>query len=285
MAIIDIGHLKTWVGRKQQMAATLDPFPARALAAALDQPAVPQDGDLLAPYAHWLYFLETPSAAATGGDGHPHKGGFLPPVPLPRRMWAAGDVDVVQPLRLGRLTHKSSIVRSVDLKSGKTGALVFVALEHEIRQEGKVCIREEQTLVYREIPTQMDPIAVAEAAPVDSQWSRRLEPSSVLLFRYSALTYNAHRIHYDRDYATRSEFYPGLVVHAPLLATLLVDLALRENSGARLVRFRFRAIRPTFDLGAVHLCGKFEGPEIALWSTDDQDRVGMRVSAILGGAS
>jgi 3-methylfumaryl-CoA hydratase len=278
---IDMDYLRAWVGREQRVAEILSPFPARAIAAMLDHSTLPDVGDPLAPSWHWLYFLDTPTTASTDTDGHPRKGEFLPPVPLPRRMWAAGSLDIVQPLRLGLLAEKCSTIRSVELKSGKTGALVFVGIDHQIRQNDLICVREEQTLVYRAMPHERTAPPQGGAGPMDADWSQIFEPNPVLLFRFSALTFNAHRIHYDRDYATREEFYPGLVVHAPLLATLLLDLVSHQNPGMPLSQFRFRAVHPTFDLGSVRLHGKREGNHVTLWSADHQNCVGMRASAIL----
>lgn len=285
MTTIDIEHLKTWVGREQRHRTILSPFPAQALAAVLDHERPPQTGEALPPSWHWLYFLETPTSAGTGDDGHPRKGGFLPPVPLPRRMWAAGSVDIAKPLRLGLPAEKHSTIRSVELKGGKTGALVFVGLEHHLHQDGELCIREEQTLVYRSMPNGPAALPAGESAAMPADWTRTIEPDPVLLFRFSALTYNGHRIHYDRDYATREEFYPGLVVHAPLLVTLLLDLALEKGAGIPLVRFRFRAVRPTFDSGPVRLCGRHEGREVTLWSADHENCVGISATAVRGDAS
>lgn len=280
--VLDIEYLQTWVGREQRTVDALPVFPARALAAALDHTHLPEAGDALPPGWHWLYFLETPSAAATGGDGHPRKGGFLPPVPLPRRMWAAGALDIKQPLRLGIPAEKNSTVRSVQMKTGKSGTLIFVTLEHRLLQKDQLCITEEQNLVYREAPCGPVPLPTGEPAPMSADWSRTLQPDPVQLFRYSALTYNGHRIHYDRDYAVREEFYPGLVVHGPLLATLLLDLVARENPSQRVASFRFRAQRPTFDFNPLHLCGKRDGATVHLWSADADNLIGMSATAKLG---
>jgi 3-methylfumaryl-CoA hydratase len=274
-----IERLQSWVGREHCAEDALDPFRAQALAAALDHAALPQPGEPLPPSWHWLYFLETPTAAMTGSDGHPRKGGMLPPVPLPRRMWSAGSVDVHKPLVLSQRASKRSVVRSVELKSGKSGTLIFVVVEHEVSQRGELCIKEEQTLVYRNAPSGPAPLPPGEKAPADCEWSRTLVPSSVLLFRFSALTYNAHRIHYDREYAIGEEFYPGLVVHGPLLATLLLDHA-RERAGSRRVRhFQFRAIRPTFEGVPLKLCARSEGRDAKLWTVADGGFVGMHLAA------
>ncbi|RFP77315.1 MaoC family dehydratase N-terminal domain-containing protein [Hydrogenophaga sp. SNF1] len=277
MSGVDLEHLRQWVGRSETREQHLDPFPAQALAGLLDRSDRPQEGDALPLPWHWLYFLDAPSREGTGVDGHPRRGGFLPPVPLPRRMWAAGELTLHEPLRLGRVARKTSTVRSVDLKQGKAGALVFVTVAHELEQDGQPRLSERQHIVYREAPTAPAPLPPGEAAPADADWRRDLVPDPVMLFRFSALTYNGHRIHYDRDYATREEFYPALVVHGPLLATLLLDLAARERPGAVPTHFGFRAQRPAFDTGALRLNGRLNAGAdgAALWTSDPQGFVGM----------
>jgi 3-methylfumaryl-CoA hydratase len=282
MNTVDMKHLQAWVGRQQQSTDPLTPFPARALAAVLNHGQLPEIGDPLPPSWHWLYFLDTPSTAGTGVDGHPHKGGFLPPVPLPRRMWAAGSIDVVRPLRLGEAAERLSTIRSIDHKSGKSGELVFITVDHHVYQQRVLCIREEQTLVYRAKPTEGTPLPHGEEAPPDADWSRAFQLDPVLLFRFSALTYNSHRIHYDRDYAMREELYPALVVHAPLLVTLLLDLVLQQEVGLPVAGIRFRARRPTFDSAPGRLAAKRTGRHVALWSADSENHIGMSATAELG---
>lgn len=281
MSSIDIDFLRTWVGKENPVADDLNPFPARALAAALDHTALPGKGDLLPPPWHWLYFLDTPSATGTGHDGHPKKGGFLPPVPLPRRMWAAGKFEIEQPLLLGAPAQKKSTIRSVELKEGKTGALVFVNIEHALYQNERRCILEEQNVVYRDMPTSFAPLPPGDVAPTDADWVRTITPDPVLLFRFSALTYNCHRIHYDRDYAMKEEFYPALVVHGPLLATLLLDHVAANVKDKRVAKFSFRAVRPTFDNAPFTVSGKCEGDTMNLWTTDAEGFVGMTAKAVL----
>jgi 3-methylfumaryl-CoA hydratase len=282
---LNLDHLRQWVGREQTVEDFLGLFPARALAAALDHAGSLAAGDPLPPAWHWLYFLETARRSATGNDGHPKKGDFLPPIELPRRMWAAGSMEIAEPLRLGEHASRRSTVRSIDHKNGKSGELVFVNLDHELRQHGKLCIREEQTLVYRTMPTEHAPLPPGERSSAAVEWSGAFEPDPVALFRFSALTFNAHRIHYDRDYATGQEFYAGLVVHAPLLVTLLLDLLAREAPSEPLRALRFRAVRPTFDLSPVRLCGRREGSQVNLWTADTDGYTGMSAVAVLGGVS
>ncbi|MFA7268324.1 MAG: hypothetical protein WC073_03150 [Sterolibacterium sp.] len=281
MSAVDIAHLRTWVGKENLVADDLGLFPARALAAAFDHERPPQKGDALPPSWHWLYFLDFPSTSGTGADGHPKKGGFLPPVSLPRRMWAAGKLQIEQPLLLGTPARKQSTIRSVDLKEGKSGALVFVNIEHALYQNERLCIIEEQNVVYRDMPSGPAPLPPGETAPTDAQWVKTVVPDPVLLFRFSALTYNGHRIHYDRDYATQQEFYPGLVVHGPLLATLLLDFAANQAKDKRVANFSFRAVRPTFDHAPFKLCGKRNGDQLSLWTVDPEGFIGMSAKADL----
>ena len=250
---VDIDHLRQWVGKSEVREQHLEPFPARALARLLDREVVPGDGDPLPIPWHWLYFLDAPSRAGTGTDGHPERGGFLPPVPLPRRMWAAGDLTIHEPLTLGRAARKVSTVRSVEHKQGRAGSLVFVTVAHELEQSGKPCISELQHLVYREAPTAAAALPPGEPASTAGDWSRTVHPDPVMLFRFSALTYNGHRIHYDRDYATREEFYPALVVHGPLMATLLMNLAQASRPSSPLRQLAFRSAAPAFVDQALYL--------------------------------
>ncbi|MGQ0619347.1 MAG: acyl-CoA dehydrogenase [Panacagrimonas sp.] len=283
--MIDIDHLRQWVGRERRLVDDLHPFPAQALAQALDHPAPIQTGDVLPATWQWLYFLDTPAAASTGPDGHPGLGpdqeSFLPPAPLPRRMWAAGAVQVERPLRVGLPAARRSVIRSVDAKSGKSGALVFVTLDHEIWQQHQLCVREEQNLVYREMPSGPAALPPGEAAPAAADWSRTITPDPVLLFRYSALTYNSHRIHYDRHYAVEREFYPALVVHGPLLATLLLDLVNTNLPDAVIATFQFRAVRPSFDTQPFTVNGRQDGKSLRLWSADHEGALCMSATATL----
>jgi 3-methylfumaryl-CoA hydratase len=285
MSTIDLEHLRQWVGRERSVHGMLSVFPAQALSAALDHADVPVAGDALPPAWQWLYFVDTPRASATGKDGHPalgpDAGSFLPPVPLPRRMWAAGSFDVLQALKLGQAAVRTTAIKSVEAKTGKSGTLVFVTLAHQISQDGQLCVREAQNLVYREMPTAPAPLPPGEPAPTDADWTRTITPDPVLLFRYSALSYNGHRIHYDRPYAIEQEFYPALVVHGPLLATLLLDLLHEKLPDVRVASYRFRAMRPTFDTSAFQISGKRDGDSVSLWTTDHEGCLGMSATARL----
>lgn len=282
---IDIDFLKTWVGKERIREDDLSPFKAQALGAALDREATLVAGDALPPTWQWLYFVDTPQASATGPDGHPKTGGFLPPVPLPRRMWAAGNFTIAKPLTLGCPAQQSSVIKSVDLKAGKSGTLLFVNVEHSTRQNGELCLVEEQNIVYRDMPTTSAPLPPGELAPADADWEMPITPDPVLLFRYSALTYNGHRIHYDRDYAVNSEFYPALVVHGPLLATLLAELVVKHIPGAQMETFQFRAQRPSFDTDNFTVCGKRNGDNLALWTRSHDGFIGMSAKVKLGASA
>ncbi len=280
-AATDRANLTGWIGREQRISQTLNPFPARALAAMLDHARLPDAGDALPVAWHWLYFLETPASAGTGLDGHPAKGVFLPPIPLPRRMWASGSLELSAPLRLGEPAQKVSTIRAVEHKQGKSGELFFVTIDHDVHQGGNLCVHEQQTIVYREMPTEHVPLPPGESASGAGDWQRTVHIDPVLLFRFSALTYNGHRIHYDRDYATHTEGYPGLVVHGPLLVILLLDLVRAQQPEPHVKAVRFRALRPTFDLGALSLHGRRDGSLATLWSADGDGYLGMSATATL----
>ena len=276
-----LNTLKSWIDRSITLHSDLPVFGAQALAGAINHPASLGTGDKLPLPWHWLYFLDPTHRDSTGEDGHPRKGGFLPPVPLPRRMWAAGALDIAQPLVLGLATEKTSSITSVEAKNGRSGPLVFVNLKHELRQGHDLCITEEQNLVYREAPRERSELPPGEMATEGPEFSREMTPDPVLLFRYSALTYNAHRIHYDREYAVNAELYPALVVHGPLLATLLLDLVYENFPGARIEKFKFRAVRPTFDNHPFTLCGRRSGNQLQLWSEDHEGYLCMKAEATI----
>ena len=280
----DLAHLRDWVGRTETHRDTLTLQPVAALSATLDRDdAAPALGDALPPLWHWLYFLPLAPAREIGEDGHPRRGGFLPPVPLPRRMWAGGRLNFYRPLRLGDTVERTSTILDVTTKSGRSGSLVFVTVRHEIADGQGVAISEEHDIVYRDAPQPGAQAAAPQPAPADAQFERGIVPDPVLLFRYSALTFNGHRIHYDRSYVTEVEGYPGLIVHGPLIATLLMDLARRERPGQSVRAFSFKAVRPMFDIHPFSVCGRDEGAgQLALWARDHTGALAMQASAELG---
>jgi 3-methylfumaryl-CoA hydratase len=277
--------LAAWVGRTETWHDTIGATPVLALSATLDHPAtaIPA-GTPLPPLWHWLYFLPMHRHSDIGADGHARRGGFLPPVPLPRRMWAGSQLEFRTPVRVGDAVERTSTIVDVNVKDGRTGRLVFVKVRHAWRCNGAAdpALVELHDIVYREAQKPDDVPPPPQAAPPEAAWRRQIVPDDVLLFRYSALTFNGHRIHYDRRYATEVEGYPGLVVHGPLIATLLLDLLRREMPGADVSTFRFKAVRPTFDLHAFHVNGAPQ-PDgaVRLWASDHEGWLTMDATATL----
>ncbi len=279
-----LAHWRTWLGRSEQRSDVITAAPLNAWAATLDRDdPEARVGSSAPPLAHWLFFLPAARQSQIGPDGHPQRGGFLPPVPLPRRMWAGGRLTFHHALQVGDEAVRTSRIASIDAKSGRSGALAFVTVHHEITDARGLAISEEHDIVYRGAPRVDAPPAAPQAARADESFSRRIEPDPVLLFRFSALTFNGHRIHYDRRYVTEVEGYPGLIVHGPLIATLLMDLLRRERPQARVQRFAFTAKSPLFDLHPFDVCGRFEGDErhVALWARDHDGALAMAASAEL----
>jgi 3-methylfumaryl-CoA hydratase len=292
-AAVDIAELARWIGRTEVATDIVTPAPCAALAATLDRDSArPAAGTSLPPLWHWLYFLPLTRASDIGVDGHTRRGGFLPPVALPRRMWAGGRFVFHAPLRVGDAMTRTSTIEDVAVKQGRSGTLAFVTVRHEIVRDGDdtLAITEHHDIVYRDAPSaNAAPVAapVATPAPPDAAWQRVVVPDPVMLFRYSALTFNGHRIHYDRSYVTGTEGYPGLIVHGPLLATLLVDLLRAERPEASLARFEFRALRPVFDLASFTVCGapRAATNDVRLWIRDPKGRLAMDAVATLRDAA
>lgn len=276
-------HLRSWEGRSEQCDDVITGAQVRGLAATLDRSDDAAEGQPLLPLWHWLYFVPRAPQSQIGGDGHPKLGGFLPPVPLTRRMWAGGRLKWHAPLAVGDAVRRHSHIASITHKSGRTGDLLFVLVKHEVRRGDTLCISEEHDIVYRAPAQPGDQPPPPQAAPAEAAWSREIAPDPVLLFRYSALTFNGHRIHYDRNYVTQEEGYPGLVVHGPLIATLLVDLLRRNAPGAVLDAFSFKAVRPTFHLNPFSVMGQpsADGKTVQLWGRDHEGWLTMQATATL----
>ena len=279
----DIEHLRRWIGRTETLHDVVTPVPMQALAATLDRDDPPaQAGTPLPPCWHWLYFLPLHRQSGLGPDGHAQRGGFLPPVPLPRRMWAGSRLEFLAPVCAGQAISRHSRIADVRLKEGRSGPLVFVQVHHDIHAEGRHAIHEEHDIVYRDMPAPGEPAPPALPAPHDALWSRTIVPDDVLLFRYSALTFNGHRIHYDRRYVTEVEGYPGLVVHGPLITTLLLDLLRRQRPAAGVRRFAFKAMSPIFDIAPFQVCGRPDGDQgVKLWAVTPQGHLAMEATAEL----
>ena len=280
---VDIEHLRSWIGRTETIHDAVTAVPLRALSATLDLEDAPQNaGDPVPPGWHWLYFLPTHRQSEIGPDGHRKRGGFLPPVPLPRRMWAGSQIKFQRPITIGQAIVRHSRIEDVRMKEGRTGPLVFVRVLHEVLADRQLAISERQDIVYRNMPQAGESAPTGVSAPDKATWTRQIDPDSVLLFRYSALTFNGHRIHYDRSYVTAVEGYPGLVVHGPLIATLLLDLLRRQLPQARVEHFEFRAVRALFDTAPFEVCGRVEGEhQIRLWARTPEGHVAMEASATL----
>ena len=277
----NLERLRDWVGKTETKKDLVTAWPIRALAATIDARDVStESGAAIPPAWHWLYFLEAKPASELGVDGHPQKGGFLPPVPLPRRMWAGGRLEFLAPVAVGDTITRESEILSVEPKSGRTGTLVFVTVRQTILAGGRKAVVEEQDIVYREAAKKGDPLPPGKQAPANPQWSRSAMPDAVMLFRFSALTFNGHRIHYDKDYAIHEEHYPGLVVHGPLQATLLLDLC-RRNATAPVKKFEYRAQAPVFSGVAFTANGNADatGSQADLWTADGVGNYGMRGTA------
>lgn len=282
MATIDIDHLRQWEGKQESREELISATTARGMAAALNWENLPDEGDELAQPWHWLYFYGTARQSEIGHDGHPKRGGFYPPVTLPRRMWASGEVEFCSPLCVGDRARKVSTIQSVKHKQGSTGHLVFVIVGHEISVDDRLCIRENQHIVYREEPDPNAPPAKGMVPPAEPEFSREMIADPVLLFRYSALTFNSHRIHYDRDYAMKEEGYSGLVVHGPLSASFLLELVRAELPDAEVKSYDFRAIRPLTDGQPFQLQGCRSDDGLTLWVVDHEGAMTMQAKAVLG---
>ncbi len=272
--------LDDWLDKEVVTEDDITAFPLTALAATLDRE---ESGDTVPPLWHWLYFLPIAPLSEVGPDGHPKRGGFLPPVPLPRRMWAGGRLTFHAPLKVGEHAKRTSTIANIEDKTGRSGRLVFVTVQHAIEAGGELKLEEEHDIVYRDAPQEGARPPQAALAPEGETWRRTVDADAVMLFRYSALTFNGHRIHYDYPYVTEVEGYPGLIVHGPLIATLLVDLVRREQPNAVLQSFAFKALRPTFAGQPFTVCGKpsADGKTIDLWAKDHEGYLTMRATAAL----
>ena len=265
-----------WIGREVSVEEDLAVAPTLRLAATLDRHCAEHDlvpGAPLPPLWHWLYFMPVRPQSELGPDGHPARGGFIPPVALPRRMYAGGRIACHTPLQLGKPARMTSRIDHVETKIGRSGPLVFVTVGHDIRQDGHLCVRDEQDIVYREaVPTGQGkaPPQADETRPV--AWRETVNPDPVMLFRFSAVTFNGHRIHYDRTHATETENYPGLVVHGPMIAMLLLEAAERRR-GRDASFYSFRAMSPLFDTEPFQLVGL---------ETDDTDAEDLEARATDG---
>ncbi|MDS1142550.1 MaoC family dehydratase N-terminal domain-containing protein [Pusillimonas sp. SM2304] len=255
-----------WIGRSERCDDNLDIGHIQKIALSLDAPA-PEHGDPLPLLWQWGLFIKGLPYSELGADGHPKRGGFLPPADDRNRMWAGGRLTFLQPLRAGIKGHKTSTIVGVKEKEGRTGKLLFVTVKHEYVQDGTLCITEEQDIVYRE----PSPPKLEGSIPTPSaQWSETVDPSPVMLFRYSAVTFNGHRIHYDEPYATQAEGYPGLVVHGPMIATLMCRAFTRAHPGKTAASLSYRGLRPLISPKPFNVQGVLSEAGVAqLWAEQD----------------
>jgi 3-methylfumaryl-CoA hydratase len=281
---VNIDRLREWIGKSESREDRITLTPIAALSATLDRDdPYPREGDQLPVLWHWLYFLPLCRHSELGHDGHPKRGGFIPPVPLPRRMFAGGRQQLQRPLRVGETICRVSRIEDVTHKIGRNGPLVFVRVRHEISNRDGLALVEEHDIVYREKLRPGEGLQHLQVAPADASWTREISTDAIVLFRYSALTFNPHRIHYDLHYCKNIEGYPGLVVHGPLIATLLADLLRRHLTGARVTSFSFRAARPLFETHPFSINGRVESDSktAKLWAKDHEGWLCMDATATL----
>src|SRR5579872_2253290 len=285
-AVADYG---AYLNKQERRTDTLDRHRVVDLAAMLDidvKELTPDD--TLPPLAHWLYFNTWVRQSQIGPDGHPRRGGFMPPITLPRRMFAGGRIKFLAPLPLGENVERVATIKAINPKTGSSGELIFVTVKHEIFGKRGLAIEEEQDIVYRDASksgsSESPPSAKPPSAPEPGSVVKRIQSDPVLLFRYSALISNGHRIHYDYEYVTQVEGYPGLIVHGPLQAQLLADLV-REYFKAPIASFTFQARRPIFNPSPFDCVGKRNGSTVELMTADTAGNVCMKATAVLGGAS
>jgi 3-methylfumaryl-CoA hydratase len=277
-------EIGNWIGRKETATDIATAWPVAALSATFDRhDPPPREGDEIPPGWHWLYFLEAKPASELGPDGHPQRGGFLPPVALPRRMWAGGRIEFRRPLRVGESLRRDSEILGVESKHGKSGSLVFVTVRHTVLASGEVAVVEEHDIVYRDAAKPGDPPPPGKPAPAAAAWRRELAGDPVMLFRFSALTFNGHRIHYDLEYARAEEHYPGLIVHGPMQTLLLLDLC-RRNEKRPVTKLDYRAMHPVFHTERFTVNGApaSDGSKVELWTANGAGNYAMMGTAILG---
>lgn len=276
--------LRAWIGRKESRDDHVTAWPVMALAATFDRnDPPPKPGDAIPPGWHWLYFLEATRVSELGNDGHPRRGGFLPPVELPRRMWAGGRFEFRRALRIGDTIRRDSEIVSIESKEGRSGKLVFVTVRHTVFAAGEIAVVEDHDIVYREAAKSGATPPAAMPAPQTTAWRREIVAGPVMLFRYSALTFIGHRIHFDLDYCRQEEGYPGLVVHGPLQTLLLLDLC-RRHEPRQVRKLDYRALQPIFHFERFTINGKPEpdGSTARLWTANAAGQSAMVGTAFFG---
>ena len=279
---LDLDHLRQWIGRSSQASDIVTAQLVKGLRATLFQEVgEPKAGDAAPWTVHWCLAQPVFPMSALGPDGHPTRGGFLPPVPLPRQMWAGGELEFFDALRVGDEMTRTSRIADVTAKTGSTGALCFVSVDHLVTTPRGTAIRERQDIVYRDVSgAQATAPAKTPAPPAAAQHRESHMADPVLLFRYSALTFNGHRIHYDSDYVTKVEGYPGLIFHGPLQAAFIVELAARLHGGAAPKKFSYRGLQPLFEGSEFSINANKTDGGMELWTANSAGQPTMKGSAV-----
>ncbi|TWA91018.1 FAS1-like dehydratase domain-containing protein [Bradyrhizobium stylosanthis] len=278
---LDIDHLRQWIGRSTEATDIVTAQLVKGLRATLFQEVgEPQKGDAAPFTVHWCLAQPVFPMSMLGPDGHPTRGGFLPPVPLPRRMWAGGEIEFLQPLQVGDESTRTSRIADVQIKTGSTGTLCFVSVEHSISSPRGTAIRERQDIVYREMTSSAPATAKAPPPPPKAQHRESHVSDPVLLFRYSALTFNGHRIHYDRDYVTKVEGYPGLIFHGPLQAAFIIEMAAKLHGGKAPKKFTYRGVQPLFEGTEFSINANETEAGMELWTANAEGQPTMKGTAV-----
>jgi 3-methylfumaryl-CoA hydratase len=278
---LDIDHLRQWIGRSTEATDIVTAQLVMGLRATLFQEVgEPIKGDAAPFTVHWCLAQPVFPMSMLGPDGHPTRGGFLPPVPLPRRMWAGGEIEFLQPLCVGDESTRTSRIADVTVKTGSTGTLCFVAVEHTVTSPRGIAIRERQDIVYREMTSGAPAGAKAPPPPPKAQHRETHVSDPVLLFRYSALTFNGHRIHYDCDYVTKVEGYPGLIFHGPLQAALIIEMAAKLRSGKPPNKFTYRGLQPLFEGSEFSINANEAADGMELWTANAEGQPTMKGTAV-----
>lgn len=278
MTTADENTYGEWIGRSNTDVDLITRAPLNALAATLDRDAPEL---VVPPLWHWAYFLSPTRMTDIGSDGHSKLHDFLPRTPFPRRMRAGGNITFSKLLEIGEQAERHSTVENVQAKTGASGQLIFVSLRHEISGNRGARITEVENIVYREAPNVEKKLNADRSPQRAAQWTSSFTPDPIILFNYSAVTLNSHRIHYDRTYSTQVEGYPGLVVHGPLTATLLLQLLVERVPNVVVKEFSYQAVGPLFDTASIQLCGRIDGHTATLWALDNRNCVALSAKAEL----
>jgi len=275
----DLDHLRQWIGRTSEATDVVTAQLVRGLRATLFMDiGDPRPGDAAPFTTHWCLGQPVFPMAELGPDGHPARGGFLPPVPLPRRMWAGGELEILEALRVGDEVTRASRIADVTMKTGSTGVLCFVSVDHTITTPRGIAIRERQDIVYRDVSAA--PAAPAKPPPPPAAQHRESHMADpVLLFRYSALTFNGHRIHYDRDYVTKVEGYPGLIFHGPMQAAFMVEFGAKLHGGQPPKKFSYRGVQPLFEGSEFSINANKTDAGMELWTANSAGQPTMKANA------